>query len=103
MDLVFIAKSGDDNKKLDCSFLIVSITNHEETTWQVPKAGKEPTYSGSLRMDADGIILVLRWSLSQLGRVKRRSATKDARCVELLPLEERSTMLEILQRTNCFQ
>jgi hypothetical protein len=48
MDLVFIAKARDDNNKLDCSFLIVFTTNHEEAMWQVVKAGKEPTYSGSL-------------------------------------------------------
>jgi hypothetical protein len=32
MDLVVIAKPRDDNNKLDRSFLIVTTTNHEETT-----------------------------------------------------------------------
>jgi hypothetical protein len=48
MDLVFLAKARDDNNKLESSFLIVLTTNHEETMWQVLKAGKAPTYSGSL-------------------------------------------------------
>jgi hypothetical protein len=39
-----LKKKPRDNK-LDCSFLIVTTTNHEETTRQVFKVGKAATYS----------------------------------------------------------
>jgi hypothetical protein len=50
MDLVFIATPKDENNKLDCSFLIVLTTKHEEIAFF--KAGKVPTYSGASMMQA---------------------------------------------------